>query len=61
MFIPAFSCMPQFMDHRGVTDEEQSKKYHNDLRALKVSTPKNWLEYCSEYCFYPEEALSRQG
>ena len=60
-FIPAFSCMPQFMDHRGVTNEEQAKKYYNDIRALKVSTPKNWLEYCSEYCFYPEEALSRQG
>ena len=60
-FIPAYSCMAQFMDHRGVTDEDAAKEYHLKKRAEKANTPQNWLEYCSEYCFYPEEALSRQG
>ena len=49
------------MDHRGVTDEDAAKEYHLKKRAEKANTPQNWLEYCSEYCFYPEEALSRQG
>ena len=53
--------MSQFMDHRGVTDEEAAKDYHLKIRADKANTPQNWLEYCSEYCFYPDEALSRQG
>lgn len=53
--------MPKFMDSRGVTDEIKSREYYEKIRASKLATPKNWLEYCSEFCFYPEEALSRQG
>ena len=60
-FIPAYSCLPPLMDSRGVTNQEKAKEHYNKIRAQKVSTPKNWLEYCSEFCFYPEEALSKQG
>lgn len=60
-FIPAFSCMPKFMDNRGVTNTKKAKDYYETQRKIKAPTPQNWLEYCSEFCFYPEEALSRQG
>lgn len=60
-FVAAFSCVMQFMDHRGVTDEDAARAYYNEERAKKANDPQNLMEYCSEYCFYPEEALSRQG
>ncbi len=60
-FVPAFSVVPNFMDSRGVTDEVKAKEYYNKEREKKSYTPQNYLEYCSEFCFYPQEALSRKG
>lgn len=60
-FVPAFTVVPMYMDSRGVTDEVRAKEYYNKERDKKSSTPQNYLEYCSEFCFYPQEALSRKG
>jgi hypothetical protein len=60
-FVPAHACVTEFMDARGVTDEVAAKKWYEEQRLEKAGSPKNLLEFSSEYCFYPEEALSRQG
>ncbi len=60
-FVPAHACVTAFMDHRGVTDEIKAKAWYEEQRKEKADSPKNLLEFSSEYCFYPEEALSRQG
>ena len=53
--------MPMFTDSRGVTDIKKAMDYYMKERKKKASTPKNLLQYSSERCFYPQEALSRQG
>ena len=60
-FIPAYTFMlgSEYTDHRGVTNIEKAKKYYEEQRAAKNG--KSLLEYCSEYCFTPAEALLRQG
>ena len=60
-FIPAYTFMlgSEYTDHRGVTNIEKAKKYYEEQRAVKSG--KSLLEYCSEYCFTPAEALLRQG
>ena len=60
-FIPAYTFMlgSEYTDHRGVTNIEKAKKYYEEQRAAKSG--KSFLEYCSEYCFTPAEALLRQG
>lgn len=60
-FIPAYTFMlgSEYTDHRGVTNTEKAKKYYEEQRAAKSG--KSLLEYCSEYCFTPAEALLRQG
>lgn len=60
-FIPAYTFMlgSEYTDHRGVTNIEKAKKYYEEQRAVKSG--KSFLEYCSEYCFTPAEALLRQG
>lgn len=60
-FIPAYTFMlgSEYTDHRGVTNIEKAKKYYKEQRAAKSG--KSLLEYCSEYCFTPAEALLRQG
>ena len=60
-FIPAYTFMlgSEYIDHRGVTNIEKAKKYYEEQRAAKSG--KSLLEYCSEYCFTPAEALLRQG
>lgn len=60
-FVPSFTCLPDFMDKRGVTNEIEAKKYYDNIRKTKSSDPQNFLQYCSEYCYYPQEALSRKG
>lgn len=49
----------EYTDHRGVTNIEKAKTYYEEQRAAKSG--KSLLEYCSEYCFTPAEALLRQG
>jgi len=60
-FVPSFACVMHLMDSRGVTDEIKAREYYDAIRKQKASDPQNLLEHCSEYCYYPEEALSRQG
>jgi hypothetical protein len=60
-FVPAFTMVNQFMDERGVCDEIAAKQYYNTERLKKSDDPRNLLEYKSEYCFFPEEALIREG
>lgn len=60
-FIPAYKFHFMYLDSRGVTDSKKAKedfckkreKYKDDQRGL--------IEYRSENCFTPEEALIRQG
>ena len=60
-FIPAYSFMlgSGFTDHRGVTNRAKAKEFYENQRKLK--TGQALLEYCSEFCFTPGEALLRQG
>ena len=71
-FLPAYSCVMSIpdeetntdisaMDHRGVTNEQMARDYYNAERMRLVDSPKELMDYCAEYCFYPEEALSKQG
>lgn len=60
-FIPSWVTVMDTMDHRGVADEKKAKAYYDKFRLLKKSDFKQYSKYCAEYCYYPEEALSRQG
>lgn len=60
-FIPAYRMHFDFLDSRGVTDEVKTKEYFENMRSAKQTDPQAFIEYCSEYCFTPEEALIRQG
>jgi hypothetical protein len=60
-FIPAWATVMDTMDERGVVDEDRAKAYYNKIRDTKKKDFNLYSKYCSEYCFYPEEALSRQG
>ena len=60
-FIPAYTMHIASCDKRGVCDEISAKQYYNSQRISKSNNPQNLLEYKSEYCFYPEEALIREG
>ena len=60
-FIPAYTMFIPSCDNRGVCDELDAKAYYNSERLKKSGNPQNLLEYKSEYCFYPEEALIREG
>ena len=60
-FIPSWVTVMDTMDSRGVVDEEKAKAYYNKLRAIKKNDFNLYSKYCAEYCYYPEEALSRQG
>lgn len=60
-FIPAYALLDQFTDERGVTDEEQAREFYENERKKKSNNAQNLIEYKSEYCFTPEEALIRQG
>ena len=60
-FIPAYEFMmrPGYVDKRGVTDTKRAREFYEEQRKLKSG--ERLLEYCSEYCFTPKEALLRQG
>lgn len=60
-FIPAWATVMDAMDSRGVANEEMAKAYYQKKRDLKIADFNGYSKYCAEYCFYPEEALSRQG
>ena len=60
-FIPAhkFSLLPEYIDHRGVTNHEEFRKFHESKRSRLRG--KDLIIYSAEYCFYPDEALALQG
>jgi hypothetical protein len=60
-FIPAhkFSLLPEYIDHRGVTNHVEFRKFHEAKRAKLKG--KDLIIYSAEYCFYPDEALALQG
>lgn len=62
-FIPAFNVVIQdgIMDKRGVCIEHLAKEHYMKQRELKSGDPNAYLLYCAEYCFTPDEALSRKG
>lgn len=60
-FIPAYRMHFSFLDDRGVTNEVTAKEYFEKKREVLRSDLQGFMEYCSEYCFTPEEALIRQG
>lgn len=60
-FVPADACHINSMDERGVTDSVKARAYYDKERESKAADPRNLQEFASEYCYYPEEALSRQG
>ena len=60
-FIPAYTVVSQFLDNRGVCDTYQAKKFYEEKRKNKASDPDALMKYKSEFCFYPEEALIREG
>jgi hypothetical protein len=60
-FIPAYRLHFSFLDDRGVTDEGKAKAQIDAKKAEKTNDPQAYLEYCSEYCYTPEDALIRQG
>ena len=60
-FIAAFSLYIPMCDERGVCNEIDAKIFYNSERVKKSNDSQNLLEYKSEYCFTPEEALIRQG
>lgn len=60
-FIPSYTFMlgSEFTDHRGVTNTKKAREYYENIR--KEKSGQSLLEYCSEFCFTPSEALLRQG
>lgn len=60
-FIPAYLVMSQFMDNRGVCNSYEAIQYYQKKRLEKSSDASALLKYSSEFCFYPEEALIREG
>lgn len=60
-FIPAhkFALTSEYLDKRGVTDYKRFKEYYIEQRK-KLKGDK-YLAECAEYCFIPEEALSKTG
>lgn len=60
-FIPAYRLHFGLLDDRGVTDEVKAKELFIQNRERLRVDPKGYMEYASEYCFTPEDALIRQG
>ncbi|MGL4372521.1 MAG: hypothetical protein ACRCS6_01975, partial [Turicibacter sp.] len=60
-FIPAYRLHFGMLDDRGVTDEVKAKQLFTENRERLRVDPKGYMEYASEYCFTPEDALIRQG
>jgi hypothetical protein len=60
-FIPAYRMHFEYLDDRGVTNTEKAREWFDKNRNSKLDNPQAFLEYCSEYCYTPDEALVRQG
>lgn len=62
-FIPYFaqSLNPEFMDHRGVCNEEEFKKKLQEERDNLASIPEEYIKKCAERCWNAEEAFNLEG
>ncbi len=62
-FIPYFaqSLDPDFMDHRGVVDEEKFKEALQEERNKLAKIPKEYVKKCAERCWNAEEAFNLEG
>lgn len=60
-FIPAFSVVIPLLDKRGYVSPVLGKAYYDTKRKEVEGDQKKYVDYCSEYCYYPEEALQKQG
>lgn len=62
-FIPYFaqSLDPDFMDHRGVVDEEKFKEVLQEERNKLAKIPKEYVKKCAERCWNAEEAFNLEG
>lgn len=60
-FIPAYNMLAQAMDNRGVCNSEVARSHYEQERIKRSGNPKAFVIYKSEFCFYPEEALIREG
>ena len=61
LFIPAYRIVYHLIDKRGWCNLEKAKEYYLKEREKLAESPKDLLEYKSEYCFTIEEALIQQG
>lgn len=62
-FIPYFaqSLDPDFMDHRGVCDEEKFKEVLQEERNKLAAIPTEYVKKCAERCWNAEEAFNLEG
>lgn len=60
-FVPQYACQAGFIDNRGVTNKVEAKKHFEAERNKLINNMEDYLVNCQEYCFTPEEQLSRQG
>lgn len=60
-FVPQYQCQAPFIDNRGVTDKEKAKEHFIRERNKNLDDLQTYLINCQEYCFTPDEQLSRQG
>lgn len=62
-FIPYFaqSLNPEYMDERGVCNEEEFKKRLQEERDNLASIPEEYIKKCAERCWNAEEAFNLEG
>lgn len=62
-FIPAFTFVAAdgYVDSRGVTNISRAKEYYQAKRDKLISSPKDHLIECAEFCFTPDDALALEG
>lgn len=62
-FIPYFaqSLDPDFMDHRGVCNEEKFKEVLQEERNKLAAIPAEYVKKCAERCWNAEEAFNLEG
>lgn len=60
-FIPAYHMVWNKMDHRGFCSETAGREYYDKERMRKSKDAQALMAFKSEFCYFPEEALIREG
>ena len=62
-FLPYFlqSLNPEYMDSRGVCNQEEYKKVLQEERNNLLAVPEDYLKKCAERCWNAEEAFTLEG